>query len=69
MQIFSRDPTNATLRAYVDTDGLPIVGRQYKEGEPYLCILDIDQGKFVVKVKTYNGEVVCKALSAEIQKC
>jgi len=47
--VFARDPKQANLADFLDTDGLPHPGTPMKEGDPLYCYFNINELKFVVK--------------------
>lgn len=46
---FEREPQNQQLSDYLDTDGLPIIGRQIHIDEPFYCFYNTDESKYIVK--------------------
>lgn len=54
---FCRDPQNSSLAAYLDTDGLPFIGRFIKSDEPLYCFHTEDSNSYVVK--KFRGKEEC----------
>ncbi|KAJ8929566.1 hypothetical protein NQ314_017730 [Rhamnusium bicolor] len=55
---FVRDPENPKkLSLYLDSDGLPYIGRKMRDGEPHYCFYDSDRSQYVVK--TFRGKEEC----------
>lgn len=54
---FCRDPQNSTLAAYLDTDGLPYIGRLVKYDEPLCCYYSEESNRYAVK--KFNGKEEC----------
>lgn len=52
---FCRDPQNSNLAEYLDTDGLPFVGRLLKRAEPYYCFYSEENNRYILK-KFYGKE-------------
>ncbi|KAJ9588284.1 hypothetical protein L9F63_018336 [Diploptera punctata] len=46
---FERDPNNSEMEKYLDTDGLPYVGRLLKTGQPLCCFYDDEKSKYCFK--------------------
>ncbi len=51
---FERDPRLERLNDYLDSDGLPYVGRRVEPKEPFYCYKIEDENKYVVVA--YKGE-------------
>lgn len=54
---FCRDPLNSNLAAYLDTDGLPFIGRLVKRDEPLYCYYSEESNRYVVK--KFKGKEEC----------
>merc|ERR1719153_470003 len=45
--VFCRDPTKNHLGDFLDTDGLPFIGKMLEEGDPLYCYYSREEGKFI----------------------
>ncbi|XP_023018323.2 RNA polymerase I subunit Rpl135 isoform X1 [Leptinotarsa decemlineata] len=54
---FAIDPEQKNLLQFLDSDGLPYIGRKMMENEPHYCYFDSDRSIFVVKL--FKGKEVC----------
>ncbi|XP_064213291.1 DNA-directed RNA polymerase I subunit RPA2 [Tribolium castaneum] len=54
---FCRNPEKPELAEFLDTDGLPIIGRRMKDGDPLYCYYSVDES--VYKVTKFSGKEEC----------
>jgi DNA-directed RNA polymerase beta subunit len=54
---FCRDPEKPELAEFIDTDGLPFVGRHMRDGEPFYCYYSVDEFHYIVK--KFRGKEEC----------
>ncbi|XP_045611530.1 DNA-directed RNA polymerase I subunit RPA2 isoform X2 [Procambarus clarkii] len=52
--VFRRDPDKPNQRPFIDANGLPFLGAQLTEGDPFYCVYDIHQKRYQETV--YKGE-------------
>ncbi|XP_018572188.2 DNA-directed RNA polymerase I subunit RPA2 [Anoplophora glabripennis] len=61
---FARDPDAKNLSQYMDSDGLPYVGRKISNDEPLYCFYDCDKSTYVVKM--VKGKEECYLHSVKL---
>lgn len=61
---FCRDPKNARLNEYMDTDGLPIIGTKIQTGDPLYCYYSADTSNYVVR--KFGGKEDCYVHSVKL---
>ncbi len=54
--VFERDPKKPFLNAFLDADGLPLVGTRLTEGDPMYCYRNDSEATYVIK--KYEGKEV-----------
>lgn len=54
---FCRDPEKPFLAEFLDTDGLPFIGRRMKEGDPLYCYYSVDESQY--KISKFHGKEEC----------
>ncbi|CAH0563356.1 unnamed protein product [Brassicogethes aeneus] len=54
---FCRDPNKENLSEFVDTDGLPVIGRKIQAGDPLYCFYSSDTSNYVTK--KFGGKEEC----------
>ncbi|XP_044758846.1 DNA-directed RNA polymerase I subunit RPA2 [Coccinella septempunctata] len=55
---FYRDPKQPNLDDFMDSDGLPYIGRKMNNNEPFYCYYSTDKSKYVVEKFTSQEEYV-----------
>nr|XP_022916838.1 DNA-directed RNA polymerase I subunit RPA2 [Onthophagus taurus] len=61
---FCRDPSKENLIDYIDSDGLPYIGRKMSEGEPLYCYYNTDESKYVIH--KFKGREECYVNSVRL---
>ena len=61
---FCRDPKAQNLETFLDTDGLPFVGRFIQQNEPLYCYCNLDEARYIVQC--YKGKEDCYVNSVRL---
>lgn len=61
---FAIDPENKSLQQFLDSDGLPFVGRKMTDRSPHYCYYDFDKSSY--QTKFFNAKEECYLHSVKL---